>query len=68
MTEYASQETIEVMTERFRRRDGHLSLIGIRSKIDQVFLMRTVLNRRASSDPPVGTGPANPAPENFQPE
>jgi hypothetical protein len=37
MTEYASQETNEVMTERFPQRDGHLSLIGIRSKIDQEF-------------------------------
>ena len=40
MTEYASRETKEVMTERFPQRDGHLSLIGIRSKIDQEFLMR----------------------------
>lgn len=38
MTEYASRKTEEVMTERFSRRDDHLSLIGIRNKIDQEIL------------------------------
>jgi hypothetical protein len=49
MTEYASRKTKEVMIERFPQRDGHLSLIGIRSKIDQEFLMR-----RRSSQPRIG--------------
>ena len=40
MTEYASRETDEVITGRFSQCDSHLSLIGIRSKIDQEFLMR----------------------------
>ncbi|MFT5091993.1 MAG: hypothetical protein ACI93T_000812 [Porticoccaceae bacterium] len=37
MTEYASRRTGEVMNERFPQSHGHLSLIGIRSKIDQEF-------------------------------
>ncbi len=35
MTGYASRETDEVITGRSSQRDGHLSLIGIRGKIDQ---------------------------------
>tara|TARA_R110002072_G_scaffold302999_1_gene491029 strand:+ start:62666 stop:62836 length:171 start_codon:yes stop_codon:yes gene_type:complete len=35
------------MTERFPQSDDHLSLIGIRNKIDQEFLQRWFPSRRA---------------------